>query len=82
MSLRYFHLKNGTTALDHDGIDVLDLTAVRVEALATMAEILRDGDVGPLWDGEPLRLWVTDQPDGLGQTLFTLHVTAQSSLSW
>jgi hypothetical protein len=79
MSLHYFHFKNGITSLDHDGTDFLDLTAARVEAVETMAEILHDGDVGPLWDGEPLRLWVTDQPDGLGQTLFTLHITATSS---
>ncbi len=82
MPLHYFHFENGTTALDSDGINLLDLKAARIEAVETMAEIFRDGDVGVLWDGKPLRLWVTDQPNGLGQTLFTLHVTAQGSPSY
>jgi hypothetical protein len=76
MSLHYFHFENGITALDSVGVNLLDLKAVRLEAVGTMAEIFRDGDVGTLWEGKPMRLWVTDQPDGLGQTLFTLHITA------
>jgi hypothetical protein len=72
----YFHLDNGDTVLDGDGFGFRDMAAARAEALATVADILRDGDLSPLWEGTPLRLWVTDRPGGLGKTLFTLHLAA------
>ena len=72
----FFHFENGTTNLDPTGVDLPDMKAARVEAIATVAGILRDGNVGHLWTGKPWRLWATDQPNGAGKTLLSVHITA------
>jgi hypothetical protein len=72
----YVHHENGITTLDDAGVDLRGITAARDEAVATVGEIFRDGDVGQLWSGTPLRIWVTDQPNGAGTTLCALHITA------
>jgi hypothetical protein len=76
----YFHYEDGTTIMDDRGLDLLDMKAARAEAVATVAGILRDGNVGHLWSGKPWRLWVTDQPNGAGKTLFALHITATGAM--
>ena len=76
MPVLYFHFDDSFAVLDSCGVDLPDTAAVRAEAIATIADILRDGDVRALWDGRPFRLWVTDQPAGKGATLFALHVRA------
>jgi hypothetical protein len=72
----HFHWSGSATNLDRGGIDLSDLAAARAEAVATIADILRDGNVDFLWTGKPLRVWVTDQPNGSGKVLFALNVTA------
>ena len=72
----YFHVSDGATNLDRDGTDLPDLAAAQAEAVATIADILHDGNVNFLWAGKPLRVWVTDQPNESGKVLFTLNVTA------
>jgi hypothetical protein len=74
----YFHFENGTTNLDHSGLDLVDMTAARAEAVATVAGILRGGDVGHLWLGKPWLLWATDEPNGAGRTLLSIHITGSS----
>jgi hypothetical protein len=59
----YFHVENGNTDLDHDGVDIADVQQIRAEAIAAIADILRDADFSILLDDNHLRLWVTDQPD-------------------
>jgi hypothetical protein len=76
----YFHFEDGAAILDRDGVDLDGTAAAHAEAVATLADILRDGEVNALWDGKPLRLWVTDQPNGLGQTLFAIHITATGAV--
>ena len=49
MPRRYFHHQNGVTTLDPHGIDVSDMAAIRDEAVATIAAILREDDTGSLW---------------------------------
>jgi hypothetical protein len=76
LALFYFHFVHGATSLDHAGVDLPDMAAVRSEAVAMIADILHDGSADFLWAGKPLRLWVTDQPNGAGKMLFALNVTA------
>ena len=76
MPLFYFHTENGTTTLDQEGVDLPDMTTTRAEAAGTVGSILREENLDSLWGGNALRLWVTDQPAGLGKTLLTLHLTA------
>jgi hypothetical protein len=75
--LRYFHFQNGHTSLDHDGVNLPDLAAARAEAVETIATILHEDSVDTLWNGQPLRLWVTEGPGGTGKTLFALRVTSE-----
>jgi hypothetical protein len=79
MPRRYFHHQNGVTTLDPHGIDASDMAAIRDEAVATIAAILREDDTGSLWSNKPLRLWVTDDPDGKGRTLLALELTAREA---
>jgi hypothetical protein len=75
----YFHFQNGEVILDQVGIDLPDMPAVRTEAIATLADTLRDGNVSTLLGGKPWRLWVTDQPGGKGKTLFAIQITATAA---
>ena len=75
----YFHFENGSIYLDRDGLDLSDVQAARSEAIATIAHILRDGDIDSLWTGKPLRMWVTNKPDGSGTVLFMLNISASGS---
>jgi len=79
MPVFYFHLQNGTTKIDHDGIELPDLSAARDEAAGTIAAILREDDMNSLWNGESLRLWVTEAPHDSGQTLLELQILAAAA---
>ena len=73
MQRYFFHLKDGHTALDSEGTELVDLDAARQEAVRFSGEVLREGTGDSLWQGEPWepwRLWVTDQPDGKGKIFF------------
>ena len=72
MPCYYFNIEDGHRTIDNEGSELPDLQAARDEALITSGETLRDGCGPHLWDGKPWRMWVTDQPGGAGNTLFTL----------
>jgi Domain of unknown function (DUF6894) len=74
MSLFFFHVRNGSTTLDGDGVEFPDVEAARREAIVACGELLRDVPVGVL-KGASLRLWVTDQPDAQGNTLYSLNIS-------
>jgi hypothetical protein len=74
MAFYYFHLSNGHTTLDQDGIDLPDLPSVRKEAVRAFRELLHLGSSDALWTGDPWRVWVTDQPNTSGLTILTLEL--------
>ena len=76
MQRYFFHLKDGSESMDDTGTEFPDLQAVRKQAITWSGEVLRNGAGVMLWDGEPVQLWVTDQPDGKGKTFFTLTFSA------
>ncbi len=71
----YFHLERDTVTLDRDGIDVPDIPTARAVAAERIATILREG---ALWDGKPLRMWVTDETKSTDEKLFSLNVIVTS----
>lgn len=73
----YFHVKDGHTILDDVGTDLLDLDAVKTEALRCSEELLKGMDHGKhFWTGEPWNLMVTDRPDGGGTTFLKMEFKA------
>jgi len=73
----YFHLEDGQHLLDDTGLDLLDIAAAQNEALRANGDLLRGERNASLWNGKPWRLWVTDSPNGLGNTFFTLRFSAE-----
>jgi hypothetical protein len=71
----FFHVDNGTAELDEDGTKLPNIAVARDQAVAMIAGILHNGEGVGIWAGTPLRVWVTDEPLGAGQTFFTLHVS-------
>jgi hypothetical protein len=76
MSLFYFNIRDGGTVLDDQGTELVGVAEARDEALRCSGEMLRDGAGPAMWDGQPWTMWVTDQPNGGGKTLFTLKFSA------
>lgn len=75
----YFHCEDGRTLHDDAGLDLPDLAAAQHEALQSTVELIKGGppSSSALWSGTPWRMWVTDKPNGEGQTFFTLRLSAE-----
>jgi hypothetical protein len=69
----FFNVHDGSTILDEEGTEFASLAAARKAAIVLSGEILKDGAAGTVSAGEPWRTWVTDAPNGGGQTLFSLR---------
>ena len=74
MSLFFFHVRDGSTTFDGDGVEFPDVEAARREAIVACGELLREVPAA-IWNGDSVRLWVTDQPDGQGNTLYSLNIS-------
>jgi hypothetical protein len=75
----FFHVRDGKEMLDENGVELLDMNAVKKEAVEVTAELL-GGLRGPhFWSGEPWKLWVTNQANGAGKILLTLVFSAKLS---
>ena len=78
MPLYYFHIANGTTVLDADGTEFADVQAVKLEAIQTSGEMLRNVAITSAARlTSPWKLWVTDQPEGNGQTVFKMKISVE-----
>jgi hypothetical protein len=77
----YFHVEDGETVLDDTGVELRDVAAAQDEALYVSGEAIKDGLFAStaLWNGTPWRMWVTDEPNGEGNTFFTLLLSAQTT---
>jgi hypothetical protein len=73
----YFHVKDGQLLLDEEGIEFDDMDAVKQEAVQSAADMLKGLRSGHFWTGEPWLLWVSDGPNGGGNTLLTLTVSSR-----
>jgi hypothetical protein len=77
MPLYFFHVDDGNTFLDDEGVQFPDLKMAREEAVRACGDMLRDGAPRNLQDGKSCRLWVTDKPNGEGATLLSLTVSTE-----
>jgi hypothetical protein len=68
----FFHTEGHRNAHDHDGIDLRDHQAARLEALRTMGEMLR-GERDDFWDTRSPKPTVTNAS---GLILFVLDLSA------
>jgi hypothetical protein len=73
----YFNIKDGDTILDEEGVELKNIDAVKREAVQSTADILKGFKGSQFWLGEPWLLWVTDQPNGGGNTLLTLTFSSR-----
>jgi hypothetical protein len=74
----FFHVEDGKRFLDKTGEDLPSLEAARDTATRTTVDLLKGGFKDGVWNGDPWRIWVTDEPLGKGKTLLTLCFTAES----
>jgi hypothetical protein len=58
MSLFFFHVRDGSTTFDGDGVEFPDVEAARREAIVACGELLREVPAA-IWNGDSVRLWVT-----------------------
>jgi hypothetical protein len=72
MARYFFHLRNGDSYADAEGMEFADLQACRVEAARMLSGILRDR-ASEFWDKQSLKLMVTDEK---GLILFVLALSA------
>ena len=68
----FFHVGESAGGLDSEGMELPDHNAARIEAAATMGELLRD-KAGEFWDSKAMKLIVTDKS---GLILFVLDLSA------
>jgi hypothetical protein len=66
------------TTFDGEGVDLPNQISAREEALRACGEMIREVPAS-ICSGIPWSLWVTDQPDGKGETLFTITVSATAN---
>ena len=79
MSRYFFNIEDGQCLLDPEGMDLASLQDAKDEAMHSAFDLLRGSQKDHLWNGLPWRMWVTDEPEGRGSTLFTLSFSAASS---
>ena len=69
----FFHLKDGTTHMDNDGVELSGPDEARELAVVNSGEILRDLGT-KFWTSDEWRLWVTDEAEA---TVCALRFTAE-----
>ena len=57
----FFHVKDGRTFIDTEGVELSNLAAARALAVTASGEALRNGAGPAVWDGTPWEMWVTDE---------------------
>jgi hypothetical protein len=69
----FFHLKDGTTRMDEEGIELAGHDEARAAAVINSGEVLKDLGA-KFWTEAEWRLWVTDEA---GATVCALRFTAE-----
>ena len=72
----FFHVSYGKMAWDSEGTELQDLAEARSAAVRLSGALLSDIDDGRLWQGTLWRLWVTEGPNGTGNTVVALSFVA------
>ena len=69
----FFHLKDGSTHMDNDGVELSGHDEARTQAIVNSGEVLRDLGA-KFWTSDEWRLWVTDES---GETVCALRFSAE-----
>jgi hypothetical protein len=72
----FFHIHDGTSALDDTGTELPDIAAAQSAALQTSGEIIKQGSMENLWKGVPWEMSVTDGPQQDSRTFFIVRFSA------
>lgn len=72
MSRYFFHTEDGTICTDHQGVELPDLRAARIEAAKSVGQIVHDKP-DEFWDDGSFKMTVTDES---GLVLFMLDLSA------
>jgi uncharacterized protein DUF6894 len=72
----FFHVSYGKMVWDSEGIELQNIAEARSAAIELSAALLSDIDDRRLWRGTPWRLWVTEGPNGTGDTVLALSFAA------
>jgi hypothetical protein len=75
----FFHVPYGKMAWDNVGTELQDIAEARSAAVRLSGALLSDIEDGLLWRGTPWRLWVTEGPNGTGNTILALGFAADYS---
>jgi hypothetical protein len=75
----FFHVKDGATTLDDEGVEIASIERLQKAAVSFAGELLRDSHSNSLWSGSPWELWITDQPHGRGNRVLNLVFSAALS---
>jgi hypothetical protein len=76
----YFHIDSDQQDLDDEGVELSTIADARDQALYLLSGVLQNGAGRTIWNGNPLKLWVTDGPSGAGETLIKIEVNATRPL--
>jgi hypothetical protein len=68
----YFNIEDGKKIEDHEGTELPDVAAARIESIALAGALLKDA--ARHWDGTDWRMTVTDEA---GTVVFTLRFSAE-----
>jgi len=69
----FFHIHDGTSALDDTGTELPDLASAQSAALQTSGEIIKQASMENLWKGVPWEMSVTDGPQQDSRTFFVVR---------
>ena len=72
----FFHVHDGNSARDHEGIELPDIFAAQEQAILLSGELLREMG-GRFWDGET---WSLEVADEAGRMLFILRFSAEERI--
>jgi hypothetical protein len=66
----FFHIQDGVTAQDDEGVELEDVSVAKCQAVRLAGQMICD-DAASFWDREEWKLTATDEA---GLTLFCLHI--------
>jgi hypothetical protein len=77
MARYYFHMFNGSILIDDVGTELQDHASVLTETIRAARDLLTLGSNTEFW-AEPWRVWVTDEPKGIGRKVSSIELNASS----
>jgi len=71
------HIQNWDGVLLEEPIDLPNETAVQEEIVRAASELLSSGLLEEVFNGQPRRIWATDQPGAESKSIASIEITAK-----